>query len=263
MTAKIQSNVGFIGSYNKAEKNSQSGVSDLNSQRLYVRSSTAVDVYGYQGHVAHATHTSTSVTGTLQLGTAYGNREVYIVIIAMQSSTSTTTNTVSSVTIGGTSLASSNEIYELNPSATTANNIGISIWRYADAGALGTSAAYTVNYAITTTHSAVFAFTTSSTATSNIGSYGVSTSGSGWGSSGTVSTAGGGFVLYAAMAQNSATPSSQSVSGYTQEVTFDSGSDEHVVLAYQTITNGGSVSVPAPSYTATLKTAFAAISRGP
>ena len=113
MTAKIQSNLGLIGSYQKGSKVNASGVADLTSQNLYLRTSPNIDVYGYQGSVAHPSHSSTQVTGTIALGTAYANREIYIIIPTMLSTISGGNN-ISTVSVGGVQFS---EVYQVGAPA--------------------------------------------------------------------------------------------------------------------------------------------------
>lgn len=267
MTAKVQRNLGLIGTSAKDANATRSGVADFTSQRLYQKTSTAVDVYGYQGHVAHAGHNSLQVTGTLSLGTAYSDREIYIVIPSMGSNPAYTGNNITGVAIGGVTLTeSTHNIYELNAVSTSANSCGISFWRYRDNGALGTSASYTIDFGSSGSsygvHTGVIAFTTGNTKAANDDTYGVS-SNSNWGSSSNVFPSSGGFVLYAAIGQNTPAPSGTYVTGYTNGIAFDAGSTEYVVVCHKTIPVGTITSVPQPNYTTSGNSAFAAVARGP
>jgi len=255
MTAKIQRNLGIIGVSAKNENSISSGVADTTSQRLYLKTSPAVEVYGYQGSVAHASHSSTSVTSTIGLGTAYSDREIYIAVATMKTGTASSTSPVATVSLGGNSFS----LLAQTAQSTTTNSSSVAFFRYVDNGSLGTSASYTITFNLTQVHTGVFAFTTGPTALSNVDSYGVS--GTGWGSAGSVSSSPGGFVLYGAIAQNSTVPTTSSVPGYTVAHSFDAGSSEYVLLAYQDQLSGGTVTVPQPTYTPNGQTSFLAISR--
>jgi hypothetical protein len=249
MPAKIQRNLGLIGTSAKIANDTSSGVSDTTSQRYYLKTQPSTEVYGTVGAIAHSTHSSLSVSGTLNLGTAHSDREIYIVIPSMAGNPSDTTDFVEGLTIGGVTLSNSTDnIFEVNPTVTGGNECGISFWRYVDNGSLGTSAAYTITFGGNQTHSAVIAFATGSTKSANDDTYGVSSTAN-WGSAGSVNTSNGGFVLYASIGQNSSTPTSSSIPNYTMGISFDTGTNEHVAVAFQEETTLGSVTVPQPTYT--------------
>jgi len=255
MTAKIQRNLGIIGVSAKNENSISSGVADTTSQRLYLKTSPNVEVYGYQGTSGHPQHNSSSVSSSINLGTAYSDREIYIVVTTMNGAASASSSPVASVTIGGNSCT---ELFQTGQSSST-NACSVAFYRYVDNGALSTSATYVVNFNVGQVHTGVVAFTTGPTASANVDTYGVGASG--WGAAGSVSSSPGGFVLYGSIAQNSSTPTNSSVTGYTVGNYFDAGSNEWSVLAYQYPLTGGTVTVPQPSYTPNGQTAFAAISR--
>ena len=255
MTAKIQRNLGLIGVSAKNENSILSGVADTTSQRLYLKTNPVVEVYGFQNSKRHLSHSSTSVTSTINLGTAHSDREIYIVVTSMNAGASASSSPVASVTIGGNSCT---ELFQTAQAAVT-NSSSVSFFRYVDNGSLGTSATYVVNFAFSQVHSGVSTFTTGPTASANVDTYGVGASG--WGAAGSVSSSNGGFVLYGSIAQNSSTPTNSSVTGYTVGNYFDAGSNEWSVIAYQDELTGGTVTVPQPSYTPNGQTAFAAISR--
>jgi hypothetical protein len=258
MTAKIQRNLGIIGVSAKNENATVGGVADTTSQRLYLKTDPAVEVYGYKGSVAHASHSSTSITSTIGLGTAYSDREIYIAVATMKTSTASSTAPVASVSLGGNSFSLLSQTVQ----TTTTNSSSVAFFRYVDNGSLGTSATYTITFNLTQVHTGVFAFTTGPTALSNVDSYGANgPGGASWGTAGSVSSSPGGFVLYGAIAQNSSVPTNSSVPGYTVAHFFDAGSNEHVVLAYQDQLSGGTVTVPQPTYTPNGQSSFLAISR--
>jgi len=258
MTAKIQRNLGLIGVSAKDQRATRSGISDFTSQRLYQKTDLAVEVYGYQGSVAHAVHSSTSVSSTISLGTAYSDREVYIIVSTMSGANGGFNQTpVSGVTVGSQSFTS---LYQTTQT-TEANACAIAFYRYVDSGSLGTSASYTVTFNNEQVHSGIMAFTTGPTASANVGTFGVSSATTSWGSGGTIATADGGFVLFSSIAQNASAPSGTYVTGYTNGVSFDTGSTEYVVLAHQEDVSIGTVTVPQPNYTPAGDNAFAAISR--
>lgn len=259
MTAKVQRNLGLIGISSKDQKARQSGIADFTAQRLYQKTSPSVEVYGYQGRVAHSTHSSTSVSSTISLGTAYSNREIYIIVATMSGAGGGSNQTpVSGVTVGSQSFTS---LYQTTQT-TESNACAIAFYRYVDSGSLGTSASYTVTFNNEQVHSGIMAFTTGPTATANVGTFGASSATTSWGSGGTISTDQGGFVLFSSIAQNSSAPSGTYVTGYINGIGFDAGSNEYVVLAHQGDVGSGTVTVPQPNYTPAGDNAFAAISRG-
>lgn len=259
MTAKVQRNLGLIGVASKSANARGSGVADFTSQRHYLKTAPLVDVHGYQGSVAHAVHSSTSVSSTISLGTAYSNREIYIIVATMAGASGGFNQTpVSGVTVGSQSFTS---LYQTTQ--TTENNANaIAFYRYVDSGSLGTSASYTVTFNNQQTHSGIMSFTTGPTVSANVGTFGASSATTSWGSGGTIATASGGFVLVSSIAQNSSAPSGTYVTGYTNGISFDAGSNEYVVLAHQEGVSSGTVNVPQPNYTPAGDNAFAAISRG-
>jgi len=258
MTAKVQRNLGLIGVSAKNENSTVSGVADVTSQRHYLKTTPIVQVYGYQGSVAHASHSSNSVTSSINLGTAYSNREIYIAVATMKTSTGSSTSPVASVSLGGNSFSLLSQTIQ----STSTNASSVAFFRYVDNGSLGTSATYTITFNLLQVHTGVFAFTTGPTALSNVDSYGANGSGgASWGTAGSVSSSSGGLVLYGAIAQNSSVPTTSSVSGYTMAHFFDAGTNEYVVLAYQDQLSGGTVTVPQPSYTPNGQSSFLAISR--
>lgn len=264
MTAKHTRNMGFIGTSVK-EGLTVSGVPDLTSARLYQSLSTDVTVYGVQGSIAHAAHSSQNITGTINLGTAHSDRVIYLVVGSMNAvasgETASSTELTTSATIGSNPM---DIIFTSPPISTTAtNSIAFDVLRYVDNGALGTSASYDIDFITTCNqvHSGVTAFTTGPSETAVSSNKARATAGWSSGLPMGISTQSGGFVLAMAMAQNATYTSGDPFTGFTG-TTFDAGSGEFMAVGYVADNDGTLVSVPVPNMgSVTEEAVVAAISR--
>ena len=188
--------------------------------------STAVlpTIYGRTAAgLAFSSHSSTSISTITTFGTAYADRECWVIIGTMEgASPYAGGNLVSSVTIGGNTATI---VYQTSPPANT-NAQGIAFARYRDNGSLGTgNVNVTVNFNTTQVHSGFIPYATTNT-TSIDDTYQ---------SSGQVSTTAGSITYSGGLAwivdvkQNST--SSSHASPWVNDYSFDYGSNEYMTIA--------------------------------
>lgn len=208
-------------------------------------------IYGQTDNKAFPGHSSTSISATANLGTAYGDREIWIAITTMNSG-STAGSAVSSVTVGGN--AASIEYEHVAGSYT--NSICVAFARYVDNGALGASATIAVTFANSRVHSGFVVYSSNATRTT-IDTYGANASGGATPTAGSIATTTSGWAIYAGMKQNS---TSATVNYFNNDFSFDAGSNEWMTVGYVSQTDGSSLTVENMTGTTTGATSFAAIS---
>lgn len=208
-------------------------------------------IYGQTDNKAFPVHSSTSISATANLGTAYGDREIWIAITTMNSG-STAGSAVSSVTVGGN--AASIEYEHVAGSYT--NSICVAFARYIDNGALGASATIAVTFANSRVHSGFVVYSSNATRTI-IGTHGADASAGGTPTAGSIATTTSGWAIYAGMKQNS---TSATVNYFNNDFSFDAGSNEWMTVGYVSQTDGSSLTVENMTGTTTGATSFAAIS---
>jgi len=188
--------------------------------------STAVlpTIYGRTAAgVAFNGHSTTSTSTTTSFGTAYSDRECWVVIGTMSSlSQAPGGYQVSSVSIGGNAATI---VYQTSPPSNT-NLQGIAFARYRDNGSLGTgNVNVTINYNYIQVHSGFIPYATTNT-TSIDDTYqfsGVSTT-----TSGSI-TYSGGLAWIVDVKQNST--SSSHPSPWVNDYSFDYGTGEFMTVA--------------------------------
>jgi hypothetical protein len=192
-------------------------------------------IYGVQSTQAFVLHQTTGVSATMILGTAHLDREIWVAIPTLWSSSANAT--VASVSIGGNSATLVGE----TTTGGYLNGVGVSYWKYVDNGALGTSATITTVFNNQQAHSAYIVFTTSSS--SLIKDYYGSSANNSLATSGSITTDNG-WAFYVAATQNA---SSGTIANFDNDGTFDMGSDEWVTYGFVSPTSPGTISVVSPT----------------
>jgi hypothetical protein len=188
-------------------------------------------IYSVTDTEGFATHNSSSISLTAAFGTAYADREIWVVVPTMQGTGSTETNTV---TIGGNSMTKVFETAVVSFASATA----VSYWKYKDDGALGTSGTVVVNFDDDQVHSGVLVFTVAGEA-ELLDSYSDTTTGA-TPTSGTIDTSENGWAFYCAASQNS---TSGLALGFGNRGSFDMGSNEWVVYGFNSPEDNGTVTI--------------------
>lgn len=210
----------------------------------------SVEIYGVTDTQAFATHLSTSVSATQNLGLAFSDREIWVVVSTMGNSTSDAT--ASAVTVNGNAAT---KVFEIAASGYT-NSLGVSYWRYTDNGSLGGAATVAATWVQAQVHSGFVTFTAQS-ASNLLDSYGDSTNSTTPVPS-AISTSSKGWAFYCAMSQNA--PSGATIATFGNNGSFDAGTNEWVVYGFNSPEDNGTVLIDNPSAAGTLNRIISGIS---
>jgi len=206
------------------------GVWNLVDQYVYNRrsvwSTKFVTPYGFQGTGAHPIHASTSVSGTINLGTAHSDREIWIIVGSITNASVTPVN-FNSFILGGIEMTPV-EYQTLNTTNPTIYLHAITYFRIVDNGSLGTTSSYSINYQNSMYHTGLVSFT--SPVTSNTIDY-TGNAFAGTPNNVTLNTGGGSWAISVTSSQNSSTGT---LPNFGNDGSFDYGSGEWLTYGYNT-----------------------------
>lgn len=186
----------------------------------------SVTPYGFQGNSTHVSHISTSISGTVNLGTAYLNREIWFIVVTMGGG-GVTSNSISSCSVGSNSLTALHST--TNTTNPTTNNTGIHYFRHIDNGLLGTSTSYSVTFPNNHTHSGILIFT--SPITGQTVDYKGAALYAALPENQILNTANGSWSISVTSSQNS---SSGTLPNFANDGSFDYGTTEWCIYGYNT-----------------------------